>query len=70
MSDERLEQLKVSAQEGYGAIALSTLWLIEQVEQLEGAIRRALDELGVPGEGYPAPVVEAVTILRAALGEP
>jgi hypothetical protein len=28
---------------------------------------RACDELGVPGDGYPAPVDSAVTILRAAL---
>jgi hypothetical protein len=31
------------------------------------AIKGALDELGVPGPGYPAPVANAVGILRRAL---
>lgn len=36
-------------------------------EGLREAIRAALNELGVPGPGYPAPVANAVDILRAAL---
>lgn len=32
------------------------------------AIDKALHELGVPNDGYPAPVANAVDILRAALG--
>lgn len=41
----------------------------DRVERLEGMIRQALDELGVPGVFLEqrAPVVEAVTILRAAM---
>lgn len=39
-----------------------------RAELLEGLIGHALNELGVPGEGYPAPVVEAISILR--LGKP
>lgn len=35
------------------------------VEILETAIRAALNELGVPQPGYPAPVANAVAILRA-----
>ncbi len=31
------------------------------------AMRRALDELGVPGPGYPAPVENAVNILRSQI---
>jgi hypothetical protein len=41
----------------------------EHVRTLEAAVKSALDELGVPGEGYPAPVANAVEILRAALGD-
>ena len=37
--------------------------------QLESAVKAALDELGVPGPDYPAPVANAVEILRAALTE-
>lgn len=36
-------------------------------DRLRGAIRAALDELGVPGPGYPAPVSNAVGILREAV---
>lgn len=44
----------------------------EQKEEI-AALKKALDaichELGVPGEGYPAPVSNAVAIARAALSE-
>jgi len=40
------------------------------VDRLRAAIDAALHELGVPGPGYPAPVANAVDILRAALEEP
>lgn len=81
VSDDRLEQLKATTK----PLTVSDYWYLierlerveaerdrdkQEMERLEEAIRRALDELGVPGEGYPAPVVEAVTILQAALGEP
>ena len=36
-------------------------------EGLRAAIDAALHELGEPGPGYPAPVANAVDILRAAL---
>jgi hypothetical protein len=36
-------------------------------EGLREAIRAALNELGVPGPGYPMPVANAVAILEAAL---
>jgi hypothetical protein len=39
-------------------------------EALREAIRAALNELGVPQPGYPAPVVNAVEILSAALAAP
>lgn len=35
--------------------------------KLETAIEKALEELGVPGEGYPAPVTNAVEVLQKAL---
>lgn len=34
---------------------------------LEDAVRRALNELGVPDDGYPIPVANAVAILQEAL---
>ena len=37
-------------------------------KQLRGAMRKALDELGVPGPGYPTPVANAVRILAEAGG--
>ncbi len=39
----------------------------EKCDRLEGFIKRALDELGVPNEGYPAPVANAVEFLKEAL---
>ena len=47
--------------------AFSTNDVLNHNHQLRRAIRKALDELGVPGEGYPAPIANAVEILRAAL---
>lgn len=41
----------------------------EQVSRLRTALTAALNELGVPGPGYPAPVANAVEILRAALAD-
>jgi hypothetical protein len=35
--------------------------------ELRAAIQRALNELGVPGENYPAPVANAYDILTEAL---
>lgn len=40
-----------------------------EIARLRHAIRCALDELGVPGPSYPAPVATAVSILRAALND-
>jgi hypothetical protein len=40
-----------------------------EVKRLREAAQAALDELGVPDHNYPAPVVNAVEILRAPLGE-
>lgn len=42
-------------------------WRYEQTVVLREAIHRALDELGVPGVGYPAPVANAVKILLGTL---
>lgn len=38
-----------------------------EVERLRFSIQRALNELGVPGEGYAAPVANAHQILKDAL---
>lgn len=38
-----------------------------QIEVLRSGIRRALDEIGVPQPGYPAPVANAHRILTEAL---
>lgn len=38
-----------------------------RIAELEGALRAALNELGVPQPGYPMPVANAVAILRALL---
>lgn len=38
-------------------------------ENLSEALRAILNELGVPNEGYPAPVANAIEIARAALAE-
>jgi hypothetical protein len=35
-----------------------------KVNELEHRIRRALNELGIPQAGYPAPVANAVSVLR------
>lgn len=40
---------------------------LKEQARLEAAIRAALNELGVPGEGYPAPVANAHEILSNAL---
>jgi hypothetical protein len=45
-----------------GAVPDSARW---RVDDLEAAIAEALDELGEPGPEYPAPVANAVAILRA-----
>ena len=36
---------------------------------IRDSIKMALDELGIPQSGYPAPVVNAIEILRDALKE-
>ena len=41
--------------------------LKERMKLTKGLIQMALDELGVPGEGYPAPVSNAVDFLKQAL---
>jgi hypothetical protein len=41
--------------------------LLARLAKAEKAIRAARDELGVPDEGYPAPVASAWKILDAAL---
>jgi len=37
--------------------------LLDMLSKDKVAIRRVLNELGIPGEGYPAPVANAVEIL-------
>ena len=44
--------------------------LLDEVERLRKSIRAACDELGVPGPGHPAPVVNAFNILLETLVEP
>lgn len=39
------------------------------LERFATNVQAALNELGVPGEGYPAPVANAVEFLNAALGK-
>jgi hypothetical protein len=48
--------------EGAGDVAVRLL------DRLSSGIKKVLNELGVPGEGYPAPVANAVYILHDALG--
>jgi hypothetical protein len=38
-----------------------------EIERLRAAMEAAQNELGVPGDNYPAPVANAVEILRTAL---
>ena len=40
--------------------------LCDRIDELEAATQRARHELGVPGDGYPMPVANAVGILREA----
>ena len=40
---------------------------VQRLDDLQTAIRNALNELGIPGPDYPAPVTNAVAILRKAL---
>ena len=37
---------------------------LRELEEIEQKIKAALSELGVPGEGYPAPVANAVELLQ------
>lgn len=48
--------------EGAGDVA------IRLIGRMADGIERALAELGMPGEDYPAPVANAVKILHKALG--
>ena len=41
-----------------------------RVRELEEALRKIRNELGMLGDGYPSPVANAADIARAALGEP
>lgn len=45
------------------------LRFLDQNIKLKLAIMQALNELGVPGEGYPTPVANAVELLKEALLE-
>jgi hypothetical protein len=45
-------------------VALDLLDSRARVKELEHRIRRALNELGIPQPEYPAPVANAVSILR------
>jgi len=49
--------------------AIDTLDLVDDLTELRRAVRRALNELGVPDAHYPAPVTNAVEILTDALGQ-
>ena len=49
---------------GEGAVEVA----IRLMGRMADGIERALHELGVPGEGYPAPVANAVEILQTAFG--
>jgi hypothetical protein len=40
---------------------------LEKLKVAEGAMHNAMNELGVPGDGYPAPVANAYDLLKAAL---
>lgn len=44
--------------------------LAQQAAAFERVIQRALNELGVPGDGYPANIANAVEILRERAKEP
>jgi hypothetical protein len=61
--DERIAELERDQ------VALHDVSEAAGVRLLREAIDAALHELGVPGEGYPAPVANAVDILRAASDE-
>ena len=39
----------------------------DTLDEAEKALREIMDELGVPGDGYPQPVANAYEIARAAL---
>lgn len=50
-----------------GYLYLPSTRAAEGVRELRDAIQRALNELGVPQPGYPAPVANVVEILGNAL---
>lgn len=51
-------------EEGEGVVEVA----VRLLERMADGIHRALGELGVPDENYPAPVANAVEILREAFG--
>lgn len=54
--------------EDYDTLALRDVArLYAKYDKLHKAIHAALNELGVPGDGYPAPVANAVEILSESV---
>lgn len=66
--DKRDTSFKLDAAEAVINEFIANLVYRERLKNiLVTAIRASLDELGVPGEGYPAPVSNAVEYLSQAL---
>jgi hypothetical protein len=61
---ERLER----ATRGDDYVRADVEALLKMVEEKDRAIREAMNNLGVPQPGYPAPVAVAYDILEKALG--
>jgi hypothetical protein len=65
---ETVGWLEVSPAKKYAVELLAEVErLQEERDWLAAYVERALDELGVPDENYPAPVSNAVVILRDGL---
>jgi hypothetical protein len=65
-ANDQIEDLQVIFEitdGGTGTVA------IEIIKKYRKALYDILDELGVPGEGYPAPVGNAVQIAREAIAK-
>jgi len=77
MSDEALDAHldwldKCAKEQGdiYDALLEKTIAQLEtEIAKLKRGIRDAMNNLGVPNEGYPSPVAEAWAILAALLTE-
>ena len=58
-------QISAAFPEGESAVAVA----VRLMDRMADGIGKALSELGIPNEGYPAPVANAVEILQQALGQ-